>query len=184
MLLRSETAIDSLDAIEADVVVLAAGAWSGQIARRLPIRPLKGQMIALTTNAAPPLRHVVFTTSAYLVPRDDRLLVGATAEEAEFDTTVTATATAQLRRAATAAIPALADAPLADAWTGLRPMTPDGAPLLGWLDSRTMVATGHGRNGILLTPITADYVARLALGEPVDGIEPFGVGRFAARSPA
>jgi glycine oxidase len=150
-------------------VVLAAGAWSGQVrgAPPLPVRPLKGQMLALAPASAGMalLRHVVFTPDVYLVPRaDGRLLVGATVEERGFDTTVTAAGVRTLLDGALRTVPALGDAPLADAWAGVRPATPDGAPILGPLTDRVVAAAGHGRNGILLTPITAEVIAELALG--------------------
>src|SRR5205085_11698644 len=100
-----------------------------------------------------PRRHVVFTPDVYLVRRAaGRLLVGATVEERGFDTAVTAGGVRTLLDGACRAIPALADALLDDAWAGVRPATPDGAPILGRLTERIVVAAGHGRNGILLTP--------------------------------
>jgi glycine oxidase len=178
-----ERADVSLDVPDADAVVLAAGAWSplvaGAAADAVAVRPLKGQMIALD---APVLRHVVFAPDAYLVPRSGgRLLVGATVEERGFDDTVTAGGVRALIDAACRAVPALADAPLDATWAGLRPATPDGAPLLGRLDDRVIVAAGHGRNGILLTPITADLIADLALDRLTTGrLAPFAPDRFAA----
>ena len=173
-----------VDALDADVVVLAAGAWSAHVrgAPPVPVRPLKGQMIALQMTE-PVLRHVVFAPDAYLVPRDSgRLLVGATVEERGYDVTVTDDAVRALREAAARAVPGLADAPLLDAWAGLRPATPDGAPIFDRVADGLIVAAGHGRNGILLTPITAEVIAALAL----DGAVPawargwgFGAGRFA-----
>ena len=174
----------SLDALDADVVVLAAGAWSAQVrgAPPVPVRPLKGQMIALRDPSPTPLRHVVFTHDAYLVPRDGgRLLVGATVEERGFDVTVTDDAMRLLRDAAARAVPALADAPLDEAWAGLRPATPDGAPLLGRLTDRLVVAAGHGRNGILLTPVTGEVIADLVLEGRTVGIEAFDPRRFEGR---
>src|SRR5205823_6194150 len=151
----------------------------------VPVRPLKGQMLALRDAPTPasagatPLRHVVFTPDVYLVPRDGRLLVGATVEERGFDTTVTAAGVRALLDGALRAVPALGEAPLDDAWAGVRPATPDGAPVLGRLTERVVVAAGHGRNGILLTPITADLIADLVLGGPAARwAERFGAERF------
>jgi glycine oxidase len=167
--------------LDADVVVIAAGAWSARVpgAPALAVRPVKGQMIALAGD--PPVGHVVFAPGTYLVPREGRLLVGATVEERGFDDAVTDDGVRTLRDAAERAIPALAGAALAEAWAGLRPVTPDGAPLLGRLGDRTLVAAGHGRNGILLTPITADAIADLALGGTTPPwMAAFAPDRFAA----
>jgi glycine oxidase len=176
---RADVAVDALDA---DVVVLAAGAWSAHVrgAPPVPVRPLKGQMIALRMTE-PVLRHVVFAPDAYLVPRDGgRLLVGATVEERGFDVTVTDDAVRALREAAARAAPGLADAPLLDAWAGLRPATPDGAPILDRVTDGLIVAAGHGRNGILLTPVTAEVIAEIALGGAMPSwARAFGAGRFA-----
>ncbi|AHG88770.1 glycine oxidase ThiO [Gemmatirosa kalamazoonensis] len=178
---REHTEVD-VERVDADVVVLAAGAWSGSVpgAPSIPIAPLKGQMVALRpTPGVTPLRHVVFTRDVYLVPRPGRLLVGATSEARGFDTTVTAGSVRLLLDGARRAVPTLDDAPLDDAWAGVRPMTLDGAPLLGRLTERIVVATGHGRNGILLTPVTAEAITALVL----DGALPswalgFGMERF------
>lgn len=177
-----------VDTLDADAVVLAAGAWSAQGtgAPPVPVRPLKGQMIALHDAGPAPLRHVVFTPDAYLVPRrDGRLLVGATVEERGFDVTVTDDAVQALRTAAARAVPALAEAPLLDAWAGSRPATPDEAPILGSLGSHLVVAAGHGKNGILLTPITAALIADLVLGAPMPAwAAAFGAERFGERAGA
>lgn len=154
--------VASHDWIDGDVVIVAAGAWSATIDNGLAVSPLVGQMIAY--EGAPPLGDVIFTPGAYLVPRGDRLLVGATSEARGFDATVTESGVRSLRAAAERAVPALARATVVDAWAGVRPMSPDGAPLLGWTSERMLVATGHSRNGILLAPITADAIAELALG--------------------
>jgi glycine oxidase len=174
--------------VTADVVVLAAGAWSRNIAGlpaelRPPVRPIKGQMLALCMDpAAPLLTHVVWAPGAYLVPRrDGRLLVGATVEEKGYDTSLTAGGVLTLLEAAWRVVPAVEELPIDEMWVGHRPGSRDDAPILGAgpLDG-LIYATGHHRNGILLTPITADTIARLILDDLADPlIRPFGIERFA-----
>jgi glycine oxidase len=173
--------------VSADIVVLAAGAWSRGIAglppdRRPPVRPVKGQMLSLRMDAAAPLlQHVLWAPGAYLVPRrDGRLIVGATVEERGFDDTITAGGLLTLLEAAWRAIPAIEELPIDEIWTGHRPGSRDDAPILGRgpLDG-LFYATGHHRNGILLTPVTADAMARLILDDVLDpAIRPFGLERF------
>jgi glycine oxidase len=173
--------------IAADVVVLAAGAWSRSIAGlaaelRPPVRPIKGQMLALRMDAAAPLlNHVVWAPGAYLVPRrDGRLLVGATVEEKGFDTSLTAGGILTLLEAAWRAVPAVEELPIEEMWVGHRPGSRDDAPILGAGPIEGLIyATGHHRNGILLTPVTADAIARLVLeGVAEPAIRPFGIERF------
>ncbi|HEX6980487.1 MAG TPA: glycine oxidase ThiO [Alphaproteobacteria bacterium] len=173
--------------VAADVVVLAAGAWSREIAGippalRPPVRPVKGQMIALRMDPAAPLvRHVVWAPRAYLVPRrDGRLLVGATVEERGFDPALTAGAMLALLEGAWRAMPALEELPIDETWCGFRPGSRDDAPILGPCEIDGLVfATGHHRNGILLAPATADVISRLVLtGEMDPAARPFGLDRF------
>jgi glycine oxidase len=173
--------------VAADKVVLAAGAWSRAIDglprdRRPPVRPVKGQMLALRMDAAAPLLdHVLWAPGAYLVPRrDGRLIVGGTVEEKGFDQTITAGGVMALLDAAWRALPAVEELPIDEIWVGHRPGSRDDAPIMGPgpLDG-LFYATGHHRNGILLTPVTADAMARLVLDEVVDPvIRPFGLERF------
>jgi glycine oxidase len=172
----------------ADVVVLAAGAWSRTIEGlppplRPPVRPVKGQMIALQMDPAAPLvSHVVRAPNVYLVPRlDGRLVLGATVEEKGFDTALTAGGVLALLEAAWRTIPAIEELPIAEMWVGHRPGSRDDAPILGHGPVEGLIyATGHHRNGILLAPVTADAVCRLVLDGAVDPlIAPFGVERFA-----
>jgi glycine oxidase len=173
----------------ADVVVLAAGAWSREIggipaAYLPPVRPIKGQMLALSMDpAAPLLRHVVWLPRGYLVPRrDGRLLVGATVEERGFDETVTAGGLLALIEGAWRAVPAIEELAVAETWVGFRPGSRDDAPMLGpsGIDG-LVVATGHHRNGILLTPVTAQAISRYVLtGRLADSLRPFSPERFAS----
>ncbi|CAO3381991.1 glycine oxidase ThiO [Azospirillum argentinense] len=174
--------------VEADRVILAAGAWSGWIdglspAVRPPVRPVKGQMLCLRMDARLPLlRHVVWTPGTYLIPRlDGRLLVGATTEERGFDDRLTAGGQFALLEGAWRALPGIAELPIEESWAGFRPGTRDDAPILGLSEVEGLIyATGHHRNGILLTPVTADSVARLVLtGEADPVIRPFALDRFA-----
>ena len=173
--------------VAADVVVLAAGAWSRSIdglapELRPPVRPIKGQMLALRMDpTAPLLTHVVWAPGAYLVPRlDGRLLVGATVEEKGYDTSLTAGGILTLLEAAWRVVPAVEELPIDEMWVGHRPGSRDDAPILGTgLIDGLIYATGHHRNGILLTPITADAIAELVLDGAADpAIRPFSIERF------
>ena len=167
-----------------DLVVLAAGAWSGGLSglpRPLPVRPVKGQMIALAAPAS--LATALETEACYLIPRrGGSVWVGATSEEVGFSRGSTAEARAALRRAAAAAVPGLEHARELEAWDGFRPGTPDGLPFIGPDPdlSGLIHATGHFRNGILLTPITAELVARAAEGAPDPRLAAFRPDRFNA----
>lgn len=184
--------LDSGEQISAGHVVLAGGAWSGQLhglPRELPIRPVKGQMFAVDSRAGPdrrpaePLLHrVIFSRDCYIIPRDDgRLLAGATVEDVGFRKGPTPRGIAGLMSAAAALMPRMQDLPLVETWAGFRPATPDHLPIIGAdPDMRGLLyATGHFRNGILLAPITAACVAALILGErPTVDLAAFGVERF------
>ncbi|MCS7173530.1 MAG: glycine oxidase ThiO [Armatimonadetes bacterium] len=173
--------------LPASRVVLAAGAWSATIpglpdAARPPVRPVKGQMLALQMpREAPLLRHVVWGPEAYLVPRrDGRLLVGATVEEKGFDSSLTAGGILQLLRGAWEVLPGIEELPIADMWVGFRPGSRDDAPILGPTEVEGLVlATGHYRNGILLAPITAEVISHYLLhGELPEIARPFTLDRF------
>ena len=185
---RPAVVLEGGERVEAAVVIVAAGAWSGQLeglepAGRPPVRPVKGQMIELRMERPFELRHVVRGPAAYLAPKSDgRLLVGATTEEMGFDTRVTAGGLYTLLEGAWEVVPGIYDLPLTDTWAGLRPGSRDHAPLLGRSAAPgVLLATGHYRHGVLLTPITAQEVARLALtGETSAWLEPFSPQRFDA----
>ena len=163
-------------------VILAAGAWTALIAgapRPIPVEPVRGQMIQLEGC---PLSHAVSARDAYLVPRGNSTLVGSTLERVGFDSTTTSPALEHLRVAASTVVPDLARVKVERTWAGLRPMTPDGLPLLGRDPDLPSVvyACGHAKNGILLAPITADCVAAIVGGvAPQFDLAPFDVQRFA-----
>ncbi|HEY2374216.1 MAG TPA: glycine oxidase ThiO [Gaiellaceae bacterium] len=164
--------------INADRVVLAAGAWtSRRLAPRLPVRPVKGQTLRL--RGPVPATRIIRSEHVYVVPRaSGETVLGATVEEAGYDETPTDEATELLLRQAIRAVPAVAGLELVEAVAGLRPGTPDDGPLIGDWDG-FIVATGHFRNGILLAPITADAVAALLTGgEPPPETAPFDPNRF------
>jgi glycine oxidase len=170
--------------VDAPRVLVAAGAWSGSLRglpRRLPVRPVRGQMLAL--RPADPLgSRLLESEEVYLVPREDgRVLVGATVEEAGFQAHLTAGGIGRLLAGALRLVPELEEAPLAELWCGFRPGTPDGLPILGpdpELEG-LLLGTGHFRNGILLAPMTARILAALAAGAPVPSIPtPFLPERF------
>ena len=164
--------------IEAERVVLAAGAWSSRrLAKRLPIAPVKGQTLRL--RGPLPATRIIRSEHVYVVPRaSGETVIGATIEEAGYDTTATAEATDTLLRQAVRAVPAVAELELVEAIASLRPGTPDDGPLIGEWES-LLVAGGHYRNGILLAPVTAEAVAALLAGEePPAETAPFDPRRF------
>jgi len=158
---------ESGERIEADDVLLAAGAWTGQIdgvpEDVLPhIRPVRGEMIAVELGNPPLLSHVIRAPGAYLVPRTGGpLVIGATSEERGFDERMTAGGALQLLHGAWRAVPAIDDQGILDMWTGFRPMSLDARPVVGPTEVPGLwLATGHGRNGILLAPVTAGLIRR------------------------
>ena len=182
-------ALSSRDSIPCGRVVLAAGCWSGGI-EGVPsfvtdaVRPVKGQLLYLAGRPGqPPLaRRNVRTLDVYLVARGDgRTVVGATVEELGFDTTVTAGGVYSLLRDAVRVLPDVAEQSLTECVAGLRPGSRDNCPLLGASEPEGLVvATGHYRNGILLTPTTGDLIAELlAAGATPAALEPFSPMRFA-----
>jgi glycine oxidase len=132
----------------------------------VPVTPVKGEMIALAPPTGAPLPGpVIWGNGIYMVPRGDRLLIGATVEDAGFDTSLTSDARQSLRARAEALMPSLRDWTLADQWAGLRPRSPDGLPLLGpTATPGVFIAGGQYRNGILFAPAIAKVMADLILG--------------------
>ncbi|HEY9368263.1 glycine oxidase ThiO [Streptomyces sp.] len=178
----------------ADQVVLAGGSLSGKLtgvpAQALPpVRPVKGQVLRLTVPPAyapflsRTVRAVVRGSHVYLVPRENgELVVGATSEELGWDTTVTAGGVYELLRDAHELVPGLTELPLTETRAGLRPASPDNAPLLGATAlPGLLLATGHYRNGVLLTPATGDVMAEvLATGVLPEEARPFSPRRFSS----
>ncbi|HEV2997724.1 MAG TPA: FAD-dependent oxidoreductase [Solirubrobacteraceae bacterium] len=156
--------------------VLAAGAWTAELDglpehARVPVRPVKGQLLRLRDPAGPGLlRRVVRFHGGYLVPREDgRYVLGATSEERGFDPHVTAGAVHDLLRDAHELLPGLSELAIEELCVGFRPGTPDNLPAIGPGELEGLHwATGHYRNGILLTPLTAQLLARALLGAPAD----------------
>ena len=161
--------------LTADAVVLAAGSWSGEIvvdgvAARLPVRPVRGQLLYLAWPGTP-LRRVTWTRRCYLVPWDDgTVLLGATMEEAGFDERVTVAGVRDLLESACDVVPHAWSAAFRGARVGLRPGTPDDLPVIGLSASmpNLVYATGHFRNGVLLAPLTAQLVADALLDGRID----------------
>ncbi len=148
--------------VEAQWTVIAAGCFSGTvggIAAYAPVRPAKGQMVALRGDELK-IERVLWSEKIYLVPRNDgRIFVGATVEYAGFDKRVTAGGVEKILSAAIELAPGLKNARIEETWAGLRPDSPDHLPILGPTDVEgLLMATGHFRSGILLTPITARLI--------------------------
>ena len=151
-------------------VVIAGGAWSELLGRRLdcmlPVYPVRGQILSLGC-IPPPIRHTIYSMTGYLVPKaDGRIVVGATEDEAGFDTRTTVGGIGRLLAMAPNLVPSLVSAPLDSVWAGLRPASADGMPIMGRLGDWTNVyaACGHFRNGILLTPVTGEVLAHEIMG--------------------
>jgi glycine oxidase len=173
-------------------VVLAAGCWSGQVDgvppdAVTPVRPVKGQTLRLRLPGRARLQRVVRAavkgSPVYVVPRaDGRLVVGASSEENGFDQQPRAGAVYELLRDAQTIVPELGEAVLEEVSTGLRPGSPDNAPIVGPTSVEGLLAaTGHYRNGILLAPVTADGIAALIVdGALPDVLAAFTPSRFAA----
>jgi glycine oxidase len=177
--------------ITTGTVVLAAGAWSARIEgvpEDVSVRPVKGQTLRLRVPGPALITHVVRGSvkgsRIYAVPRDNsEIVVGASSEEVGFDLIPRAGAIYELLRDAQSLVPALGEAQFAEVSTSLRPAAPDNAPIIGPSSLPGLIlATGHYRNGILLTPVTADAVAELVVsGKTPEVVESFGPDRFHPR---
>ncbi|WP_243725741.1 glycine oxidase ThiO [Actinomadura rubrisoli] len=183
--------LDDGTPVRADKVLLAAGPWSDGLeglppGTVPPVRPVKGQVIRLRT-AVPFIqrstRGLVRGSSVYLVPRaDGEIVVGATQEELGFDTRVTAGGLWELLRDARELLPGITELEFTEVSAGLRPGSPDNAPMMGPTAlPGLLLGTGHFRNGILLTPVSADILAAMLLDGPVpDVARPFSPDRFSS----
>ncbi len=160
--------------VQAHTVVLAAGAWSGEIAidgaDRLPVHPVRGQLLHLKWTGTP-VSRITWDERCYLVPwADGTLLVGATVEDAGFDEHATVAGVRGLLDAVTALFPDATRAQLLSVRVGLRPGGTDALPIVGRSEvlPGLVYATAHYRNGVLLTPITAHLVADVIMGDGTD----------------
>ena len=187
---RPRVILEDGDVLEGGSLVIAAGAWAAQLGglpRPLPVRPVRGQLLMVDGALT---NHVIYGGGGYLVPRrfpgeSDRFegtVVGATMEEVGFDNDTTPEGRAQLEGIAHRIAPAARSAPVLSHWAGLRPITPDRLPILGRDPEipQLLYACGHGRNGILLAPITGEAIGALAVGAPsAYDVSPFAIERFA-----
>jgi glycine oxidase len=169
----------------APTVVLTAGAWTGDLLPpnlTVPVRPLKGQALAVrTTPETGTLAHIVWTEQIHMAPKSDgRLIVGATVEERGFDDTITAGGLLALLEGAHRAFPAIEEMAIEAVWTGFRPSSIDDAPILGATSIPGLtLATGHHRNGYLLAPATAFALEALIADGALPAVaQPFGLDRF------
>ncbi len=165
-------------------VVLASGSWIPKIdveaSIHIPIRPVKGQILVLNQITEFKLSSMVRFLRGYLVPKDSVICVGATTEEKGFNTQPTAGGIKNILEEAWETIPAIFDLPIEKVEAGLRPATPDNAPIIGETSVENLFcACGHYRHGILLTPITAFGLANEILeGNKWTALENFGPARF------
>jgi glycine oxidase ThiO len=168
----------------APVIVNCAGAWAGLLGpHHFPTRPMKGQMLSMI--GGPQIRHVIRAPEVYLVPRSDgRLIVGATIEDVGYDKRTEVDAIQSLHQAAVHLVPDLSRAKRHEIWAGLRPGTADDLPILGATATPGyFVATGHFRDGILLTPVTARVMAQMVTGaKPDHDLSAFSPLRFQEKS--
>lgn len=178
-------------AIRTGTVVLASGAWSGEggllpDALALPVRPLKGQSLALRTTARTgTLAHMVWTEQVHMAPKGDgQIVVGATVEDCGFREGVTAGGLYALLEGARRVLPGIEEMAVEAVWSGFRPTSDDDAPIIDTLAPGLVAATGHHRNGYLLAPVTADAVAELVTTGALPAIaKPFTLARFTRDAP-
>jgi len=172
--------------VAAETVILASGAWSGEGGLlpenlALPVRPLKGQSLALKTTAhTGTLGRMIWTEQVHMAPKSDgQLIVGATVEDCGFRPGVTAGGLYALLEGARRVLPGIEEMEVAAVWSGYRPTSDDDAPILDVLAPGLVAATGHHRNGFLLAPVTADAVADLVTGGALPKVaQPFTLARF------
>ena len=150
-------------------VVIAAGAWAGRIrgaALARAVEPARGQLVSYPIA---PLRHVTYGPRGYLVPRGGSTIGGSTMENVAFDAETTTAGIAKVRSASEEICPALSTGGTTRSWAGLRPVTPDMLPMIGTDPSHPplIYACGHGRNGVLMAPLTGDLIADLVTGTPL-----------------
>ncbi len=160
--------------LHADKYVLATGAWANELLP-LPVRPVKGQMLSIKAPSSAQelsLGRILFGDNIYIVPRrDGRIIIGATCEDVGFTPGNTPAGIQNLLQAAIRLYPQLQNYPIEELWWGYRPKTPDELPILGHSWCKNLIfATGHHRNGILLTPITAKLISDLILSEKTDSL--------------
>jgi glycine oxidase len=190
VLARPRVILEDGDVLEGGTLVIATGAWAAQLEglpRPLPVRPVRGQLIMLDRALS---RHVLYGGGGYIVPRRfagtelpvEGTIIGATMEEAGFEVETTPEGVAELTAIAARVSAAAASAQVIAQWAGLRPITPDRLPILGPDPDapRLLYACGHGRNGILLAPITGESIGAMAVGaESPHNLAPFSIARFA-----
>lgn len=170
--------------MSSETVVLAAGSYSGRISGSgwaVPVRPVKGQLVHLRARGGAPIStRNVRGLDVYVVSRSDgRIVIGASVEEQGFDVTLTAGAVHDLLRYAYEILPGITEMEYVGVTAGLRPATPDNAPVIGELAAGVLVATGHYRNGVLLAPATARAVVGFVEGRQSDQlVAPFTPRRF------
>jgi glycine oxidase len=175
-----EGVVTSQGALKAERIVVCGGAWAAQLLAQLnvqlPVRPVKGQMIAYQAPQGL-VQRVVLKDGRYIIPRaDGLLLVGSTLEETGFDKTTDEAALASLRQSAEAMLPALATCPVAHQWAGLRPGSPEGIPFIGAIPEwpTVFVNAGHYRNGLVLAPASTHLLVDQLLGrEPLIDPAPY-----------
>jgi glycine oxidase len=182
---RARGIVIARGACRASAVVLTAGAWTGDLlppGLKVPVRPLKGQSLALhTTSETGTLSAIVWTEQIHMAPKSDgRLIIGATVEERGFDETITAGGVYALLEGARRAFPAIEEMAIDAVWTGFRPSSIDDAPILGAMPVPGLVlATGHHRNGYLLAPVTAFAIEALIADGSLPAVaQPFRFDRF------
>jgi glycine oxidase len=165
-------------------VVLSAGAWSAQLCSQLnlslPVQPIHGQMISMQQSEIP-LRHIIFGDATYIFPREQQVLVGATKEDEGFKIAVTQKGISRLHTTALRLVPGLSASNIERSWAGLRPGTPDRAPIFGPVPGwkNIVLATGHNGIGVLLSPLSGRCMAQyIVTGQLPALVRPFTIERF------